>query len=176
MPTAERRRKTQAARAIRSQAVLPNLDSQYSGTMEYITPEGNTWDIEFIYKPVRGVRTLIGFHIVASDKNPDAELTHDTFRSVQIKTLFTQWLASTKKDFITINSSFVGPKMGVIPDASYLELIRDLYTEAIDAGLQPNLYIADKLQISHSAAKKRVNIAREKGYLPVAHKGAHRAY
>lgn len=179
MPTAERRRKAQEkVRRIQeeSQAVLLNLDSQYSGTMEFITPEGNTWDIEFIYKYVRGVRTLVGFHIVASDKNPDAELTHETFRSVQIKTLFIQWLASTKKDFIVIDPSFVGPKKGILPDAEYLQLIKDLYAEALDFGLQPNNYIADKLQISHSAAKKRVNIARENGYLPIAHKGAHRAY
>lgn len=159
-----------------SQVVLLNLDTQYSATMEYITPEGNTWDIEFIYKLVRGVRTLVGFHIVASDKNPDAELTHETFRSVQIKTLFIQWLASTKKDFVTVHPSFIGPKMGVIPNEEYLQLIKQLYTEALDAGLQPNYYIADKLKISHSAVKKRVNIAREKGYLPQAYKGAHRAY
>lgn len=159
-----------------SQAVLLNNETQYSGTMEYFTPEGNTWDIEFIYKLVRGVRTLVGFHIVASDKNPDAELTHEAFRSIQIKTLFIQWLAATKNNFITIDPSLVGPKMGIIPNDEYLQLIKQLYTEALDAGLQPNYYIADKLKISHTAVKKRVAIAREKGYLPQAYKGAHRAY
>jgi hypothetical protein len=144
--------------------------------MEFITPEGNTWDIEFIYKNIRGVRTLCGFHIVASDKNPHAELTHETFRSVQVKTLFIQWLASTKKDFIVIDPSFVGSKKGVIFNDDYFQLVRDLYVEALDFGLQPNVYIAEKLQISRSAVVKRVIIARKKGYLPVAHKGAHRAY
>lgn len=130
------------------------------------------WQISFDIGVRQGRRQAVGFHLVAGPAN-DSGIDTDLLRSIPFGALLTEHLkhAAPENNTPIATDKQKGTKRGVQLDDSVLSLVADLYRHALNIGLSPSAHIAQEMNISPSAAAKRIQAARKAAFLKPARRG-----
>jgi hypothetical protein len=127
------------------------------------------WQVTFEITNPGGRRQPIGFKITAAPDN-QTQLTSEILRSFPFTRVFTLYLAknSSAQTRTDVSIKQKGPRRGTPLDNSTLELVAQIYRQALNTGLSPTKLIAEQMNISTSTAAKRIQKAREQFFLKPA--------
>jgi hypothetical protein len=165
---------------------MTNPKMTWTGRTEARTPRGssngeifiwsdkkqNEWQISFDIALRHGRRQAVGIHIVASPQN-DVGLSSDAMRDLPFAALLIEYLKkqSTKTPSPAPSEKMKGTKRGTSLDEEVLKAVADLYRYAVNSGISPSAHIAETMNISPSAAAKRIQAARQAAFLKPARPG-----
>lgn len=130
------------------------------------------WQIAFDVAVRQGRRQAVGFHLVAGPAN-NSGIDTELLRSLPFGRMLTEYLKHTAPKTIAPmpTEKQKGTKRGTPLDDSVLSLVADLYRHAINTGLSPTVHISQQMNISPSAAAKRIQAARKAAFLKPARRG-----
>jgi hypothetical protein len=136
---------------------------------DWTDPKGQIWSIK-----LRVAQT--GEHYALSElsirpTSPGYALTQTIVRQMPILEWERTALVSQATHLTTAATAFhSAPHSGRPHSDQDLRLVADIYRVALNARLPARKAVAEALDLSHSTAAKRIMAARQKGFLPPAHK------
>lgn len=136
-------------------------------TIPWTDDRGNRWLIAFELK--YAAETLISGLIIRGESGRE-RLTQSTVRAIPLEQMLRGELAAHLQEELARLSTTVGPRRGRagLPD-DVLKQVSEIYNTARRSRQPVQQAVADAMQISRSAAAKRIMSARQKGLISNEH-------